>query len=117
MSTNSRDTVSVQNEEPSYGGNTSQIVSMYSKPQNTDEGVKVGCPETVCVFDKTLVDILPEAKPRENRKVVFNDWTICGNERSIVYSGTYSRNSDIAAMSDFSDDEDSSRVESRPMPL
>ena len=114
MSTNSRDTVSVQNEEPSYGGNTSQVVSMYSKPQNTEEGVRVGCPGTVCVFDKTLVDILPEAKPRENRKVVFNDWTICGNERSIVYSGTDSRDSDIAAMSDFSDDEDSSRVEFRP---
>ena len=43
--------------------------------------------------------------------MVFNDWTICGNERSIVYSGTDSRDSDIAAMSDFSDDEDSSRVE------
>ena len=65
MSTNSRDTVSVQNEEPSYGGNTSQVVSMYSKPQNTEEGVRVGCPGTVCVFDKTLVDIWPEAKPRE----------------------------------------------------
>ena len=112
MSTNSRDTVSVQNEEPSYGGNTSQVVSMYSRPQNTVEGVKVGCPETVYVVDKTLVDILPG--PKENRTVVFNDWTSCGNERSIVYSGTDSRNSDIAAMSDFSDDEDSSRVESRP---
>ena len=111
MSTNSRDTVSVQNEEPSYGGNTSQVVSMYSRPQNTVEGVKVGCPETVCVVEKTLVDILPG--PQGNRTVVFNDWTSCGNERSIVYSGTDSRNSDIAAMSDFSDDEDSSRVESR----
>ena len=114
MSTNSRDTVSVQNEEPSYGGNTSQVVGMYSRHQNTVEGVKVGCPETVCVLDKTLVDILPGAKPQENRTVVFNDWTSCGNERSIVNSGTDSQNSDIAAMSDFSDDEDSSRVESRP---
>ena len=51
MSTNSRDTVSVQNEEPSYGGNTSQVVSMYSRPQNTEEGVRVGCPGTVCLFD------------------------------------------------------------------
>ena len=39
MSTNSRDTVSVQNEEQSYGDNTSQVVNMYSKPQNTEEGV------------------------------------------------------------------------------
>ena len=59
-------------------------------------------------------DIWPEAKPRETRNVVFNDWTICGNERSIVYSGTDSRDSDIASMSDFSDDEDSSLVEFRP---
>ena len=42
MSTNSRDTVSVQNEEPSYGGNTSLVVGMYSRHQNTVEGVKVG---------------------------------------------------------------------------
>ena len=45
---------------------------------------------------------------------MFNDWMICGNEQSIVYSGTDSRNSDIGAMSDFSDDEDDSRVEFRP---
>ena len=57
MSTNSRDTVSVQNEEASYEGNTSQVVSMYSKPQNTEEGVRVVYPRTVCVFEKTLVDI------------------------------------------------------------
>ena len=87
---------------------------MYGRPQDTEEGVKVGCPGTVCVFDKTLVDILLESKPPENMKVVFNDWTIYGNERSIVYSGTDIRDSDIAAMSDFSDDEDSSRVEFGP---
>ena len=37
---------------------------MYSRPQDTEEGVKVGCPGTVCVFDKTLVDILQ----RQNRE-------------------------------------------------
>ena len=32
--------------------------------------------------------------------------TICVNEHDMVYSGTDDRNSDIADMSDFSDDED-----------
>ena len=117
MSTNSRDTVSVQIEEPSYGGDTSQVDSMYSGPQSTEEGVKVGFSGTVCVLNKTLVDILPGKNPRENRKVVFYDGTVCGNKESIVYLTTDSQNSDIAAMSDFSDDEDGSRGEVRPRTL
>ena len=111
MSTNSMDTESVQNEEPSYGGDTSQVAIMNSRPQNTEEGVRVDCPGTVCVLERTSVDISPEAKPREDRKVVFNNLTICESEQSIVYSGTDSRNSDIAAMSDFSDDEDGTQVD------
>ena len=46
----------------------------------------------------------------------FNNLTICESEHSIVYSGTDSRNSGIAAMSDFSDDEDETQVEFRPGP-
>ena len=53
------------------------------------------CPVTVCVLERTSVDISPEAKPREDMKVVFNNLTICESEQSIVYSGTDSRNSDI----------------------
>ena len=45
---------------------------------------------------------------------MFNNLTICESEQSIVYSGTDSRNSDIAAKSDFSDDEDGTQVEFRP---
>ena len=108
------DTESVQNEEPSYGGDTSQVAIMNSRPQNTEEGVRVDCPGTVRVLEKTSVDISPEAKPREDRKMMFNNLTICESEQSIVYSGTDSRNSDIAAMSDFSDDEDGTQVEFRP---
>ena len=68
----------------------------------------------VCVLEMTSVDISSEAKQREDREVVFNNLTICESEQSIVYSGTDSRNSDIAAMSDFSDDEDETQVEFRP---
>ena len=81
--------------------------------RSIEEGVKVGCSGTVCVLNKTLVDILPGNNPRENRKVVFYDGTVCGNKESIVYSTTDSQNSDIAAMSDFSDDEDGSPGEVR----
>ena len=114
MSTNSMDMESVQNEEPSYGGDTSQVAIMNSRPQNTEEGVRVDCPGMVCVLERTSVEISSEAKQREDREVVFNNLTICESEQSIVYSGTDSRNSDIAAMSDFSDDEDGTQVEFRP---
>ena len=59
-------------------------------------------------------DISSVAIQREDREVEFKK--ICENEHSIVYSGTDSRNSDIAAMSDFSDDEDETQVEFRPGP-
>ena len=42
--------------------------------------------------------------------------TICVHEHNIVYSGTDDRNSDIANMSDFSDDEDEVQEESQPEP-
>ena len=95
------DMESVQNEEPSYGGDTSQVATMNSRPPNTEEGVRVDCPGTVGVLERTSVDISSEAKQREDREVVFNNLTICESEQSIVYSGTDSRNSDIADMSDF----------------
>ena len=53
---------------------------------------------------------------RDDRKVEFNKLTICESEHSIVSSGNDGRNSDIAAMSDFSDDEDETQVEFRPGP-
>ena len=47
---------------------------------------------------------------------ITNTVTICESEHSIVYSGTIGRNSDIAAMSDFSDDEDETQEGFRPGP-
>ena len=114
MSTNSMDTESVQNEKPSYGGDTRQLVIKTSRPPNTEEGVRVQCPWTDRVLKMKSDDISSVAKQREDREVEFNNLTICENEHSIVYSGTDSRNSDIAAMSDFSDDEDETQVEFRP---
>ena len=55
--------------------------------------------------------------PREIRKVGFFGKTVCGKNDSIDYSTTDSENSDIAAMSDFSDDEDGPHGEVPPQIL
>ena len=52
--------------------------------------------------------------PQEIRKVVFFGGTVCGKNDSMAYSTTDSQNSDIAAMSDFSDDEDGPQGDLRP---
>ena len=84
MSTNLMDMESVQNEKPSYGGDTSQVVIKNSRPPNTEEGVRVDCPWTVCVLERKSDDISSEAKQREDREVVFNNVTICESEHIIV---------------------------------
>ena len=61
-------------------------------------------------------DISSVVVQRDGSEVEFNKLTICENEHSIVYSGTDGRNSDIADMSDFSEDEDETQVEFRPEP-
>ena len=53
-------------------------------------------------------------RPQENRKVMFLDKSVFGKKDSMVYSNNDSHNSDIAAMSDFSDDEDWSQGELQP---
>ena len=116
MSTNSMEMESVQHGKPSYGGDTRQLVSETSRPPNTEEGIRFDCPRTDCVLERTSGDISSVVIQREDREVEFNKLTICESEHSIVYSGTDGRNSDIATMSDFSDDEDETQVEFRPGP-
>ena len=73
-----------------------------------------GLIQTVKTFyggDTSQVD---RKRPQENRKVIFSDRSVFGKEDSMVYSNTASHNSDIAAMSDFSDDEDWSQGELQP---
>ena len=68
--------------------------------------MNTGSIQTVKTFyggDTSQVD---RNNPQENRKVVFVGGTVCGKNDSMAYSTTDSQNSDIAAMSDFSDDED-----------
>ena len=61
--------------------------------------------------DTSQVD---KTNPQENRKVMFSGGTRGGTNDSMAYSNTDSQNSDIAAISDFSDDEDEPQGEQRP---
>ena len=108
------DMESEQNEKPSYGGDTRRLVSETSRPPNTEEGNRFDCPWTDCVLERKSDDISSVVIQRDDREVEFNKLTIYESEHSIVYSGTAGRNSDIAAMSDFSDDEEETQVELRP---
>ena len=67
MSTNSMDMESVQNEKPSYGGDTRQLVSETSRPPNTEEGIRFDCHWTDCVLERKSDDILSVAIQREDR--------------------------------------------------
>ena len=114
MSINSMDMESEQNEKPSYGGDTRQLVSVTSRPLDTEEGIRFDCPSTDYVLERESDGVSSVIIQREDREVEFNKLTICDSEHSIVYSGTDGRFSDIAAMSDFSDDYDETHEEFRP---
>ena len=73
--------------------------------------------QTVKTFYGGAMSQEDKKNPHEIRKVGFFVKTVCGKNDSIDYSTTDSGNSDIAAMSDFSDDEDGPHGEVRPQIL
>ena len=73
--------------------------------------------QTVKTFYGGAMSQEDKKNPQEIRKVGFFGRTVCGKNDSIDYSTTDSQNSDIAAMSDFSDDEDGPQGEVRPQIL
>ena len=104
MSTNSMDMESEQNERPSYGGDTRRRVSETSRPPNTEEGNRFDCPWTECVLERKSDDISSVVIQRDDREVRFNRLTRYGSDSSAANSGNLGRNSDLGALSDFSDD-------------
>ena len=111
MSTNSIDMESEQNERPSYGNTTRRRVSDTSVPPNTEEGEDIDYPWTDCLLERESDDISSIDIQQNDRKVQFNKVTIYVSENSMVHSGTDGRNSDIGALSDFSDDDEETGVE------
>ena len=75
--------------------------------------MNTGSIQTVNTFNDSVV-CQEDSKNQESQKMVFCSGTVWGNKDSMAYSTTDSQNSDIAAMSDFSDDEDESQGELRP---
>ena len=75
--------------------------------------LNTGSIQTVETFYGGVVSQV-DSKNQECLKMVFCSGTVCGKKDSMAYSTTDSQNSDIAAMSDFSDDEDGPQGELRP---
>ena len=100
-----------------YGiGTERQRVSDTSIPPNTEKGDRFDCPWTDCLLERKSDDISSVVIQRDDREVRFNKLTIYGSEHSMVHSGTDGRNSDIGALSDFSDDDEETEVEHQPGP-
>ena len=111
MSSNSIYMESEQNGRPSYGNTTRRRVSDTSVSPNTEEGEDIDYPWTDCLLERDSEDISSIVIQQNDRKVQFNKVTIYVSENSMVHSGTDGRNSDIGALSDFSDDHEETGVE------
>ena len=103
-------------ESEQNGGDPGQLGSETSRPLNTEEAVRFDCAWTDCALEKKPVGMSFLVRQREDRDAEINMLTIGESEHGMVYSGTDGWNLDIAAMSDFSDDEDEAQEESRPGP-
>ena len=73
-----------------------------------------GSIQTVKTFYGGVTSQIYKQNPQDTRKVVFCRGTMYAENDSMTYSTTDSHNSDIVAMSDFSDDEDGPQGEVRP---
>ena len=103
------DMESEQNERPTYDGSMRWRVSRV--PPNTEEDEDIDYPWADRLLaresdEESLFDI-----QQNDRKIQYNKVTIYGSENSMVNSGTDARNSDIGALSDFSDDNEETGVE------
>ena len=95
---------SEQNRKPTHGSVTGRRVSNTRVPPNTEEDEDINYPWTDCLLNEES-DKNSSINIQENgRKIQHNDVTICENEFNSVNSDGV--NSDIAALADFSDDDE-----------
>ena len=102
---------SEQNERPTYDRSLRWRISDTRVPQNTEEDEDIDYPWADRLLaresnENSLFDI-----QQNDRKIQYNKVTIYGSENSTVNSGTNARNSDIGALSDFSNDIEETGVE------
>ena len=103
MNTNSMDMESEQNERPTYGSTMRRRVSDTRVPLNTEEDDDIDYPWMDRLLERESDENSSIDIQQNDRKFQFNEVTIYVSENSMVHSGTDGRNSDIGAMSDFSD--------------
>ena len=109
MSTNSMDMESEQNERPTHGSTMRRRVSDTRVPPNTEEDIDY--PWTDRLLNRESDENSSIDTQQNDRKFQYNEVTIYVSENSTVNSGTDGRNSDIGVLSDFSDDDEETRVE------
>ena len=111
MSTSSIDTASEQYNRPNHGNISGRRVSDSHVPPNTEEDEDINYPWTDCLLNKGLDDNVTIDIQNNDRRIQYNEVTICESEYSSMDSGTDGVNSDIGALVDFSDDDEEARVE------
>ena len=111
MSTSSIDMGSEQYNRPTPGNVSGRRVSDSSVPPNTEEDEDIDYPWTDCLLNKGLNNNVSIIIQNNDGRIQCKKVTICENESSSVDSGTDGVNSDIAALSDFSDDDEETRIE------
>ena len=107
MSTSSIDMGSEQYNRPTPGNVSGRRVSDSRVPQNTD----IDYPWTDRLLNKGLNNNVSIIIQNNDGRIQCKKVTICENESSSVDSGTDGVNSDIAALLDFSDDDEETRIE------
>ena len=111
MSTNSIDTESEQNESPTYDNTMSRGVSDTGVPPDAEAGGDLDYPWTDLLKERESDERSSVEIQQSDKKVQFNRVTVYVSDTSMVHSGTDGRNSDIGALSDFSDSDEETEVE------
>ena len=111
MSTNSIDMESEQNKRPTYDSTMSRRVSDTGVPPNAEEGGDIDYPWVDRLLERESDERSSVEIQQSDRNVQFNNVTVYVSDTSMVHSGTDGRNSDIGALSDFSDSDEETGVE------
>ena len=111
MSTSYIDMGSEQYNRPTPGNVSGRCVSVSRVPPNTEEDEDIDYPWTDCLLNTGLNNNVSIIIQNKDGRIQYKKVTICENESSSVDSGTDGVNSDIAALADFSDDDEETRIE------
>ena len=104
MSENSMDGASEQTDRSTYGSSMRGHMSDIHAPPNTEEEGDSDYPWADRLLSKESDGSSSNVVYRNDRRLLYNAVTGYGSDSSAANSGNVGRNSDIGALSDFSDD-------------